>query len=112
MVRDKHAIPKGEVEANLNDYLETTPKRGKGRPPGFRMSEAHRIKIQNSQILNRLLTHFESEPCLTDSQVKVGLGLLKKVLPDLQSMTIAGDPNAPLSLDIRRIERVVTDPKG
>ena len=31
----------------------------RGRSPGFRMSEAHRVKIQNSNVLNALVEHVE-----------------------------------------------------
>ena len=34
-------------------------KRGRGREPGFRMSEEHRTKIQNSRILRVLIDHVE-----------------------------------------------------
>jgi hypothetical protein len=33
---DKHAIPEGEAEANLNDYVEEKPKHAGGRPSSFR----------------------------------------------------------------------------
>lgn len=33
--RDKHAIPKGEVEVNLNDYVEEKPKHAGGRPTKY-----------------------------------------------------------------------------
>ena len=98
---DKHAIPEGEAEANLNGYVEAEtikpkPKRGRGRPPGFRMSDAHRVKIQNSNIISTLLQHIQGRRDMSASQVTAGLGLLKKVLPDLQAMTISGDPANPL----------------
>jgi hypothetical protein len=98
---DKRVIPEGEAEANLNDYVEAETiapkaKRGRGRLPGFRMSEAHRVKIQNSNIITALLKHVDGKQDMTATQVTAGLGLLKKVLPDLQAVTIGGDPNNPL----------------
>jgi hypothetical protein len=33
---DKHAIPKAEAQANLNDYVEEKPKNKGGRPSSFR----------------------------------------------------------------------------
>lgn len=63
---------------------------GKGRPAGFLMDDSHRTKIANSQILNRLIKHAEGELELTSTQVQTGLGLLKKVLPDLQSIQHQG----------------------
>jgi hypothetical protein len=98
---DKHAIPPGEAEANLNDYVEAETiapkaKRGRGRQPGFRMSEAHRVKIQNSNIITALLKHVDGKLEMSTTQVTAGLGLLRKVLPDLQAVTIGGDPKNPL----------------
>jgi hypothetical protein len=98
--RDKHAIPEGEAEANLADYpLVKTERRDRGRPVGparFRMSDEHRIKIQNSKVLSRLLSHVEGQAKLEQSQVTAAVALLKKVLPDLQSVTIGGDPLNPV----------------
>ena len=72
------------------------PKRGRGREPGFRMSDEHRVKIQNSNILNALVEHACGKRNMSATQVSAGLGLLKKVLPDLQAVTIGGDPANPL----------------
>ena len=65
----------------------------RGRVPGFTMSAEHRGKIQKSNILNALIQHAEGEREMSASQVSAGLGLLKKILPDLQSAesTIHGD---------------------
>ena len=55
----------------------------RGRKPGFRMSEEHRVKIQNSNILNALIEHVEGQRDMTSTQVSAGIALLKKVMPDL-----------------------------
>jgi hypothetical protein len=47
------------------------------------MPESHRVKIQNSNILNALIEHVEGVREMSSSQVTAGLGLLRKVLPDL-----------------------------
>lgn len=47
------------------------------------MPESHRVKIQNSNILNALIEHVEGRRDMTSTQVTAGLGLLRKVLPDL-----------------------------
>ena len=60
----------------------------RGRKPGFRMSEEHRVKIQNSNILNALIEHVEGRREMSATQVTAGLGLLRKVLPDLASSTV------------------------
>jgi hypothetical protein len=71
-------------------------KRGRGREPGFRMSEEHRTKIQNSRILRVLIDHVEGREEISQARVTAALGLLKKVLPDLQAVTVGGDPANPL----------------
>ena len=63
----------------------------RGRKPGFVMSNEHRTKIQNSCILNALIEHIEGKREMSSSQVTAGLGLLKKVFPDLASMALT-DP--------------------
>lgn len=60
--------------------------RKRGREPGFSMSEQHRVKIQNSNILNALIEHATGNREMSATQVTAGLGLLRKVLPDLQAI--------------------------
>lgn len=55
----------------------------RGRPAGFRMDDSHRVKIQNSNILNALIEHVEGRRDMSATQVTAGVALLKKVLPDL-----------------------------
>jgi hypothetical protein len=57
----------------------------RGRKPGFVMSDEHRTKIANSQILKCLVEHVEGKREMSATQVSAGLGLLKKVMPDLSS---------------------------
>ncbi len=78
------------------------------------MSEEHRVKIQNSNILSALIAHACGEREMSATQVSAGLGLLKKVMPDLAATTISGDEDNPLNL-IHKIERVIarpSDPNG
>lgn len=63
----------------------------RGRKAGFRMSEEHRVKIRNSNILNALIEHVEGKREMSATQVSAGLGLLKKALPDLSTVTMQGD---------------------
>lgn len=65
----------------------------RGRKPGFRMTEEHRDKIKNSNILNALVEHVEGKRDMSATQVSAGLGLLRKVMPDMASTTIQGDEN-------------------
>ncbi|MCC0052151.1 MAG: hypothetical protein H6881_09765 [Rhodobiaceae bacterium] len=70
----------------------------RGRQPGFRMSDAHRVKIQNSNILNALIEHVEGKREMSQSQVTAGLGLLKKCLPDLSSVELTGEGGGPVQM--------------
>jgi len=63
------------------------------------MSDAHRVKIQNSNILNALLEHVDGEREMSSTQVTAGIALMKKVLPDLQAVTVSGDPENPIKTE-------------
>lgn len=62
----------------------------RGRTAGFQMSDEHRTKIANSQILKRLIGHVEGDVEMSATQVSAGLGLLKKCLPDLTNVELSG----------------------
>lgn len=79
-----------------------TPKKTRGRKAGFKMSDAHRVKIQNSNILNALIEHVEGKREMSSTQVTAGLGLLKKALPDLTAIEVSGNEDAPLTHVIER----------
>lgn len=49
------------------------------------MSEEHRVKIQNSNILNALIEHVDGKREMSATQVSAGIALLRKVLPDLSA---------------------------
>ncbi len=78
--------------------------RGRGRQPGFVMSNEHRVKIQNSNILNSLIEHVEGRREMSATQVSAGLGLLKKVLPDLAASADAGDNG-----ELRTVDKMTDD---
>ena len=59
----------------------------RGRKAGFQMTEEHRVKIKNSNILNALIGHVEGTREMSSTQVAAGLGLLKKVMPDMQAQS-------------------------
>ena len=73
----------------------------RGRRAGFVMSDEHRTKIANSQILKCLLEHVTGKREMSSTQVSAGLGLLKKVLPDLAAVTIEGDVKVSGELVVR-----------
>ena len=81
---------------------------GRGRQPGFRMSDEHRVKIQNSNVLNALIEHATGARDMSASQVTAGVALLRKVMPDLQAVTVGGDEDNPLRFQM--IEQVIVDP--
>ena len=72
----------------------------RGRTVGFRMSDEHRSKIAKSQILNALIEHSEGRREMSATQVTAGLGLLRKVLPDLQAVTLEGSEDKPVRMEI------------
>ena len=74
----------------------------RGRTAGFKMSDEHRTKIGNSQILKRLIAHVEGKEEMSATQVSAGLGLLKKVMPDLQSTSLTDPDGNALSIAVVR----------
>jgi len=63
--------------------------------------EEVRKRIQASQLINRLMSHVNSEKPLMDAtQVTAATKLLNKVLPDLSAVSIAGDEDKPMKLVI------------
>lgn len=84
-----------------------------GRPPGptgVRLTDQHRAKIQNSNILNRLISHAEGKEDMSATQITAALGLLKKSLPDLQAVTIDGDIKTTAEIIVRYGGEVKLDP--
>lgn len=57
---------------------------------------AWRCKIKAGVIMDRLQKHANGEIEMTDSQIKAANSFLKKVIPDLSSVTLAGDTSAPI----------------
>lgn len=58
--------------------------------------EQMRAKIKSTLIINRLENHILNDIEMTASQVSAALGLLKKAVPDLSSVEIAGNEDKPL----------------
>lgn len=83
----------------------------RGRTAGFEMSNSHRDKIKNSNILNALIEHSEGRREMSATQVTAGLGLLKKVLPDLAAMTVTGADGGPLQVLVQRFTETTEAPK-
>jgi len=72
----------------------------RGRSPGFVMSDAHRVKIQNSNVLNALVEHVEGKREMSSTQVTAGIALLRKVLPDLSTVEMSGPGGGALVITI------------
>jgi len=62
------------------------------------MSDAHRVKIQNSNILKALIEHVGGKREMSATQVSAGLGLLRKIMPDLAATTISSDADNPVKV--------------
>lgn len=73
----------------------------RGRSPGFTMSPEHRVKIQNSNILNALIEHVEGKRDMSSTQVTAAIALMKKVLPDLAAVEMTGEDGGPMEVLVR-----------
>ena len=73
------------------------------------MGNEHRDKIRNSNILNALIEHVEGKREMSGSQVTAGLGLLKKVMPDLANVEHTGEGGGPIEM-LHKIERAIVRP--
>jgi hypothetical protein len=62
------------------------------------MDDSHRVKIQNSNILNALVEHVEGRREMSSTQVSAGIALLKKVMPDLASVDVNANVSGALSV--------------
>ena len=75
--------------------------------PSYQMSNSHRDKIKNSNILNALLEHVEGKREMSGSQVTAGLGLLDRIMPKLATTTIEGGEKP---VQVQSIERLIVTP--
>jgi hypothetical protein len=64
------------------------------------MDDSHRVKIQNSNILTALIKHVEGRQEMTASQVSAGLGLLRKIMPDLQQTALTDADGNALTINV------------
>lgn len=85
------------------------PKRNRSKRNDILFEEV-RAKIQGSQIVNSLVSHALGKKDLNPSQVTAGLGLLKKILPDLQATQLTGADGG--AIQTEAITRTIVDPKG
>lgn len=72
----------------------------RGRTKGFKMTDEHRIKIQNSKIFSNLVKYAEGDDeVISKAQADVGLALLRKVMPDLSSVAISNEDDKPFKTE-------------
>lgn len=76
--------------------------------PKYVMTNTHRDKIKNSNILSTLIKHVGGKQEMSASQVTAGLGLLKKIMPDLAATAFTdsegNDIPVSLSLEVNRVK--------
>lgn len=58
-----------------------------------------RAKIETTTIVNKLMKLVKGEIQMDSTQLKAAEVLLRKSLPDLQSVEITGDPDKPVNLN-------------
>ena len=81
----------------------------KPRQPKFALSDEHRLKIQNSKILNNLIEHTMGDRDMSQTQVTASINLLKKVMPDLSAITMEADVKHDLSDDMKTLMNMASD---
>jgi hypothetical protein len=63
------------------------------------LSASWKEKIQATQILNRLLGHFNGTVEMSNTQIKAADIILKKVLPDLAKTELTGEDGGPIKTE-------------
>jgi hypothetical protein len=70
------------------------------RTTKIRHDDETRAKIQAAQIINRMYSCINGEIVLDAQQVSCAKALLNKVLPDLSAVSLEGNQDKPLSMQI------------
>lgn len=73
-------------------------KRGR---TSYVMSNSHRDKIRDANILNALIEFTKGEREMSAAQASVGVALLKKIMPDLSNMQVEGNPDSPITSELK-----------
>jgi hypothetical protein len=66
-----------------------------------KLDDFTRDRIKTTQLVKRLQEHALTDLGLEQSQIKAIEILLRKSLPDLSAVTIAGDPDQPVQMVIK-----------
>ena len=63
--------------------------------------EEAREKIRTTQLINRLQDHALNKVDMSPTQVRAVEVLLRKRIPDLAAVTLSGDADSPLTMEIK-----------
>ncbi|HXC66181.1 MAG TPA: hypothetical protein VN638_02110 [Nitrospiraceae bacterium] len=73
-------------------------------------SKRDKDRIRASQLLNRLDSFANGKVKLSAAQVQAAKIVIGKVVPDLKSVEMAGDPEKPIEANNNLVVRFVTPP--
>jgi hypothetical protein len=73
-------------------------------------SQRDKDRIRASQLLNRLEAFVNGKIKLSSAQVQAARVLIGKVIPDLKSVEVTGDPDKPVEMNRNLIVQFVTPP--
>ena len=71
-------------------------------------AQAIRSRIQAGVIMDRLTKHTLGEVDMPPSAVTAGLGLLRKVVPDMSTTELTGSEGGPLTIEIVKFADTAT----
>jgi hypothetical protein len=71
---------------------------------GKQSAERTRAMIQSGMLISLLQRIATGEKEAQPHQVTAALGLLRKVLPDLQATLLSGDPQLPITVSVRLLD--------
>jgi hypothetical protein len=66
-----------------------------------------RAQINAGKLIKRLESHVHDGIEMTQTQIKASEILLRKCIPDLANVTVAGDPDNPVNVSITEIVRKI-----
>lgn len=72
----------------------------------LRMDDRTKLRIQTTQLINRLENHILNDLPMKPTQVQAALGLLKKTTPDLANLQHTGEDGGPLQVAVVRFSEL------
>jgi hypothetical protein len=103
-----HGVPKHPPTRKPKSVATPKNRAIINRAPSPSWISGWRQKIATSQLINRLQTFALADPDdptgprMTRTQAQVALSLLRKVLPDMQSIEVSGNADQPITVQILR----------